>query len=99
MMPLKYSNYRKPTLEDESDSSYESEISQAKSSNDSQASFNHGPDKVEPSSDEEQESLYHIEDLALFQVDEEIKTSRNYINRARHQAVIMQECEKSIEDI
>jgi|GEM_PF-5749642 len=27
MMPLKYSNYRKPTLEDESDSSYESEIS------------------------------------------------------------------------
>gem|GEM_PF-5752843 len=45
--------------------------------------------KVEPSSDEEQESLYHIEDLALFQVDEEIKTSRNYINRARHQAVIM----------
>jgi len=67
-MPPKYSNYREPTSKDNDDNTpYESEISWAKSSNNSQASHDYRPKEEEPLSEEEEEVLARAEDLEYFQ--------------------------------
>jgi transposase len=105
---MDYSHYRDNSSDSSDSTPYESEVSWIESENDSQASIS-GPDEREPSessedshsilSEEEEEVLAHTSDLIVFEVETELEKKRKQSEGARHQAVVMWDCDKSISEI